>query len=220
MTDMSNRRPLKVRGAGFAKKIASWLSKKSITPNQISIISIVFAFFAAFCLVRIPYVKGIERIVLPILAAVFIQCRLLCNLFDGMVAVEGGKSTSSGELFNDIPDRVADSLILIAAGYSITSINGVEMLGWLAALLAVFTAYVRTLSSSVGAPSRFLGPMAKQHRMAVMTVACILTVFEGYVCLQGFILFIALLLIVIGCVITIYRRIVFVYNYLEKNQNV
>ncbi|WP_419671255.1 hypothetical protein [Aliarcobacter butzleri] len=39
-----------------------------------------------------------------------------------MVALEGGKSTKSGELFNDIPDRVSDSLLFIALGYSITNI--------------------------------------------------------------------------------------------------
>ena len=51
-------------------------------------------------------------------AAVLIQFRLLCNLFDGMVAVEGGLGTPSGILFNDFPDRIADPLILICAGYA------------------------------------------------------------------------------------------------------
>lgn len=70
-----------------------------------------FATLTAVCLLGISRAAGVALWSLPILAAVFIQCRLLCNLFDGMVAVEGGKSTPSGELFNDIPDRVADPLI-------------------------------------------------------------------------------------------------------------
>ena len=38
-------------------------------------------------------------------------------------------------------------------------------LGWAAAVLALLTAYIRALSGSLGLPQRFLGPMAKQHRM-------------------------------------------------------
>ena len=59
-----------------------------------------------------------------------IQCRLLCNLFDGMVAVEGGKKTNSGELFNDIPDRIADPLILVSAGYAVHMVAYGAELGW------------------------------------------------------------------------------------------
>ena len=113
------RRPLRVRQAKLSKAIAVWLSKKDVTPNQISIASVGFAALAAWCLGALPVYSncvvtmallGIVLIwqagCLPLLAAVFIQCRLLCNLFDGMVAVEGGKSTPAGELFNDIPDRI------------------------------------------------------------------------------------------------------------------
>ncbi len=215
MNDMINRRPLKVRSARFAKKTAYWLNKKNITPNQISITSVFFAVLAAVCLVSIPYIE--EKWFLLILAALFIQCRLLCNLYDGMVAVEGGKSTPSGELFNDIPDRIADPLILIAAGYAITPVNWAETVGWSAGLFAIFTAYVRTLSASIGAPINFQGPMAKQHRMALMTVACILSVFEGFVWQQGYILLAALMMVVVGCVITICRRTISAYQYLENN---
>ena len=41
--------------------------------------------------------------------------------------------------------------------------------GLAAALAAMATAYVRTTARAAGAPSDFGGPMAKQHRMAVVT---------------------------------------------------
>jgi hypothetical protein len=47
------------------------------------------------------------------------------------------------------------------------------VLGWAAALVAVFVAYVRALGASVGAGQLFLGPMAKPHRMALMTAMCV-----------------------------------------------
>jgi phosphatidylglycerophosphate synthase len=151
----------------------------------------------------------------PILAALFIQMRLLCNLFDGMVALEGGKSTKSGELFNDIPDRVSDSLLFIALGYSITNISfGIE-LGYLAALFAALTAYVRVLGTSMQAGSCFKGPMAKQHRMAILTTALILTPFEFSYFNSDYILTITLFVITIGSFLTIVNRTKTIYNTLE-----
>jgi phosphatidylglycerophosphate synthase len=91
-----------------------------------------------------------------IAAAVCVQLRLLCNLLDGMVAIEGGKSTATGALFNEIPDRLADPLFLVPLGYA----SGYPWLGWLAALLAVLTAYIRVLGGALGLPQD-LGVFAK-----------------------------------------------------------
>ncbi|MCP3852394.1 MAG: CDP-alcohol phosphatidyltransferase family protein [Gammaproteobacteria bacterium] len=207
------RRPLKVRDTKLSQKFAKYLSKKNITPNQISVISIFFALFAAICLL---YFGQSSQWWLLVLTALFIQMRLLCNLFDGMVAVEGGKSTAAGELFNDIPDRIADPMILIAMGYAI-SISPIAIeLGWCAGLLAIMTAYIRTLSASIGAPVNFQGPMAKQHRMAVVTIACLLTVAEIFINSTHYCLLIALLVVIIGSIITVIRRSMSAYEFLEN----
>lgn len=213
-----NRRPLKVRQAGFASACARWLNRKGVTPNQISITSVGFAILASVCLVMIN-MTGSSEWLLAILAATFIQCRLLCNLFDGMVAVEGGKGTPAGELFNDIPDRFADPLILIAVGYAVADFAWGVSLGWLAGLLAVMTAYVRTLATSIGAPVNFQGPMAKQHRMAVVTLACVVTVFEVLLWPVGSVLYISLIVIVLGCLVTCARRAISAYQFLENSSN-
>ena len=215
MSEIEGRRPLKVRDVKMSQSLARALAKKNITPNHISIASVVFALIAAICLWNVPSDPGSSKVILLLLAAVFIQCRLLCNLFDGMVAIEGGKSTASGELFNDIPDRVADPLILIAAS-AVSSIAWASSVGWLAALLAVGTAYTRTLGKSIGAPSYFQGPMAKQHRMAIITVACVLSMFEHLFWPGGTVLLIALVVICIGSVITTIRRARLSYLFLEN----
>ena len=220
MEDIGSRRPLKVRNAILSQRIARRLSHMNITPNQISIAGMLFAALAAFFLVMLPTASGSGKWLLPILTAGAIQCRLLCNLFDGMVAVEGGKATPSGELFNDIPDRFADPVILIAVGYAITAADWSSTLGWLAALLAVMTAYVRTLAGSIGAPSDFQGPMAKQQRMALLTGACLLTPFEAMLAHQGYVLLLSLMAIVAGCFVTIYRRVKTAYLFLEKKTHV
>ena len=210
-----NRRPLKVRQVTIMAACARWLSHRQITPNQISIASVGFALLAAVCIVLIPATHTAAW--LPAIgAAVLIQGRLLCNLFDGMVAVEGGKSTPSGELFNDIPDRVADPIILVAAGYAIGDISWSISLGWCAGLLAVMTAYIRTLAASIDAPVNFQGPMAKQHRMAVMTAACLLCAVESLFWSTQLSLVCALIIISVGCLITAIRRTVTAYRFLES----
>lgn len=219
-----NRRPLKSRQSALADAAARWLSIRGVSPNQISLASVGFAAFSAVCILQIPIRNGVAAVVLALVAAIGIQARLICNLLDGLVAIEGGKRTPAGELFNDIPDRIADPLILVAAGYATTfgpPGTGVG-LGWLAGLLAVMTAYVRILLSREGAPVDFCGPMAKQHRMAVMTVACLVSAFEaGFIRdgFQGIGLWTALALVVVGCVVTLVRRLRNGYRFLENSES-
>ena len=154
------RRPIAARGATSARRLAGWLLSTPITPNQISLASIGFAALGAAALLAGPAWLW--------LAVLGVQLRLLCNLLDGMVAVEGGRSSPVGALYNEVPDRVADSLLLVALGYAV----GIPSLGWAGALAAAMTAYIRTLGGALGLAQDFRGPMAKQHRMAVLTLAC------------------------------------------------
>lgn len=138
-----------------------------------------------------------------VITAVMVQLRLLCNLFDGMVAVEGGLKTPAGDLFNELPDRFSDSVLLIALGYA----AGWPAWGWLAALLAAGTAYIRVSGGSLGLPQSFRGPMAKQHRMAVLTAACLLGALEMYYWQSVYVLRVALLAVAAGSALTCYYRI-------------
>jgi phosphatidylglycerophosphate synthase len=104
-----------------------------------------------------------------------IQFRLLCNLMDGLLAVEGGLKSPTGDMWNDVPDRLADVLILVGAGLGAArSLPWTVHLGWAAAVTGVATAYVRLLGSALTGTHDFCGPMAKQQRMAVLTGGCVL----------------------------------------------
>ena len=163
MSQDDDRRPLASRDTGWARRIAAALARSSITPNQISVASVAFAGAGAAALLLLPAPAG------PLLAALGIQLRLLCNLFDGMVAIEGGKQTATGALYNEFPDRIADSLLIVALGHA----AGLPWLGWCGALLAALTAYVRQTGAGLGLGHDFRGPMAKQQRMFAMTLGCL-----------------------------------------------
>lgn len=171
--DPSGRRPLKTRGWPFFQKLAAWLARTGVTPNAISFSSMVFGALAGLALVATSVTEGWNLRLCFLAAAACIQLRLIANLLDGMVAVEGGKGGPTGDLWNEAPDRVADVMILIGAGFAAGSS---PTLGMIASLVAVFVAYVRALGASVGAGQIFLGPMAKPHRMFVMTLMCLLAV--------------------------------------------
>jgi phosphatidylglycerophosphate synthase len=200
------RRPLKTRQRAWAQGLARGLTRAGVAPNAISIASLVFAAAAGLCLGFTPRVEGSTRPALFLAAAVGVQLRLLCNMLDGLVAIEGGRKTVCGEIFNDMPDRFADVGILVGAGYSIANFSWGLELGWLAAVLAVITAYIRLLGGSMGVPQYFLGPMAKPHRMALLTAACVFSVFENYFGLGGQTIALALVLMVMGMLVTCARR--------------
>ncbi len=200
------RRPLKTRQRVWAQALARLVTRAGVAPNAISLASLVFAIAAGLCLAWTARADGATRPVLFFAGAACIQLRLLCNMLDGMIAVEGGKRTAYGEIFNDMPDRFADVAILVGAGYSIANYNWGHELGWLAATLAVVTAYIRLLGGSMGVTQYFLGPMAKPHRMALLTAACILSIFENYLGLGGKAIALALAIMVAGMLVTCVRR--------------
>src|SRR5687768_13958307 len=123
-----------------------------------------------------------------------------------MVAVEWGRASRAGEIFNDLPDRLADTIIFCGAGYAAGGQHG-PTLGWAAAVVSLLTAYLRVLGRSVGAGTYFIGPMAKQHRMALLPGA---TFVSAAVVHRGWsqqILTAALAIIVFGALITCVRRL-------------
>lgn len=210
-----SRRPLKSRGTAWAAAAARLVIAMGLRPNTISVLSVFFAVLAGGCLALTGHFDGYVRAVLFFGAAIGIQLRLLCNLLDGMVAVEGGFRTKTGEIFNELPDRVADVVILIGAGYSYGHSPTMTTLAWLAAVGAVLTAYIRALGVVAGASQHFAGPMAKPHRMAVMTVACL----GAAGCVVAKVAFnlieVALWIVVVGCIVTSIRRAIRILRELE-----
>ncbi|OAP41184.1 CDP-diacylglycerol--glycerol-3-phosphate 3-phosphatidyltransferase [Sinorhizobium glycinis] len=193
----ADRRPIAARDSGFARRLTALLLKTPITPNEISLLSVGFAAIGGatlFLATRWP--------ALYLVAVAGIQLRLLCNLLDGMVAVEGGRGSPVGALYNEFPDRVADTLLIVALGYA----AGAGWLGWAGALAAALTAYVRVFGGSLGQPQDFRGPMAKQHRMALMSLACLLAFGEPLLTTERFVLYATAWIILAGALFTCWTR--------------
>lgn len=211
----TDRREIAQRDTRWAARLATGLHSARIRPNQISVASFLVAALAAAALILSAHSPDPVRLWLLLGAAAGIPVRLLLNMLDGLLAVEKGLHTPTGDLFNELPDRLADLTLLAAAGYATGGIvvtpAGIDLgvvLGWVAASAALLTAYVRTLGAANGVGNFFNGPLAKPARMWVLVGACLISLFEPSLSVgRGITFFVALAIIAIGSVATVIVRL-------------
>lgn len=199
MSIASSRREIKTRNAPWAQQFAARLANAGISPNAISLFSM---FFSALALGAFILAQNQNKPLYLVLAVLGIQGRLLCNLFDGMVAVEFNKKSPLGDLYNEVPDRISDTLILLGAGIVCKDIELGIHLAWVNIFLATMTAYIRVFGASLGLGHHFIGPMAKQHRMFLLSVAALLQSIISF----NFIYW-SLIVMLLGLLITVARRL-------------
>jgi phosphatidylglycerophosphate synthase len=168
MTPEPHRRPIAVRNLAVTGAIADWLVRRRVSPDAISAAGMLAAIVAGLAFAATTWMEAGAG-ALWVAGAVLVPLRLLANLLDGMVAVGCGIASPRGELWNEVPDRVSDTAVLVGLGVA----GGSWALGLAAALAAMATAYVRAAGKAAGAPSDFRGPMAKQQRMAMATLVAL-----------------------------------------------
>ncbi|GEK70629.1 Phosphatidylglycerophosphate synthase [Paracoccus denitrificans] len=170
VTEDFSRRPIASRNTKWAAHVTRRLVARGIAPNRISAGSVVAAALSGGALALSAQTGALWASgVLLVLGALFCQLRLLCNLFDGLVAVEGGMGSPDGAFWNEVPDRLSDLMILAGLGVA----AGLPGLGLLAGALAILTAYLREFGRASGLGSDFSGPGAKSHRMAAVTLGAL-----------------------------------------------
>src|SRR5438477_11099853 len=101
VADLGNRRPLKSRGSAWARAAAAALARAGAGPDLISALGVVFAALGGALLLGSGLAYDGLRIASMLGAAATIQLRLVSNLLDGMVAVEHGKGSSAGPIWNE-----------------------------------------------------------------------------------------------------------------------
>jgi len=196
------RRPLKSRASAWARGLSRALVRSGVSANMISVFSVVFSAAAALGFIAVG--TGHAAPLWLLAAAGCVQARLICNLMDGMVAIEGGKKSATGDLYNEVPDRISDVMILASFGLCAQNQPWGIHLGWLAASLAVMIACVRMQGAVLTGKHDFRGPMAKPHRMALATGVCVAGALFPNV--FDWVLW-ALVVMVAGGVLTVARRL-------------
>ncbi|MBI2433688.1 MAG: CDP-alcohol phosphatidyltransferase family protein [Candidatus Hydrogenedentes bacterium] len=210
---VTDRRPIGARHWRISQQTARWMARRGLSPNGISVAGMMCGLLAGGALAATAHAPGWARAAW-LAGAAFMQLRLLANMFDGMVAIERGKASAVGELFNEVPDRVSDTAVLVGAGYAV---GGDIVLGYAAACVAMFTAYVRTTGKAAGAPHIFCGPMAKQQRMALMTVLAVYLALAPQAWQPAWgLMAVGLWVVIVGGLLTAARRLARIAAYLRK----
>jgi phosphatidylglycerophosphate synthase len=213
---VGDRRPLASRGWKISERIANFLAASGATPNAISVAGMICGICAGATFAETAHAS--HAWIFWLSGAALVQLRLLANLYDGMVAVARGIASPVGELFNEVPDRVSDAATLIGFGYAAGS-N--PLLGFAATIFAIFLAYLRAQGKVAGAHQEFCGPMAKQQRMAAVTVGAvvcaIISAMPAGVSAPGYsIPEWTLWLVILGSIITVIRRLRRIASALHK----
>ena len=218
----TDRRPLASRNVRLWQNIAARLAAHRVSPNAISIAGMIVGIVAGLLLAATTLAQtATQERLLWIAAAAAIQLRLLANMLDGMVAIALNQASPLGELYNELPDRVSDIAIIIGAGYSV---GGHPVLGFVAACLAVLTAYIRAVGKAAGASNLFVGPMAKPHRMFALTVVAVFMAllprhwqFLDFANHRAGLPAIGLAIIIFGSALTIWRRLRLIVHHLQTS---
>ncbi len=223
----TDRRPLKSREQGVWKRCAAGLAKAGVSANSISVWGMLAGVAAGvvFSQTATAEAGGVGWRALWLAGAALVQVRLLCNMLDGMVALARGTASPVGELYNEIPDRVSDVATLVGLGYAAGSS---PTLGWGAAVLAVFIAYLRAVGKGGGVAMAFHGPMAKPHRMFAVTLAALIVAVlppawtvpteapSTFAVWTWGVPRLALAVIIVGGLVTVERRLVFIASGLKS----
>ncbi len=147
-----------------------------------------------------------------LLVPVMLLGRLMCNLMDGMVAREKGISSKRGEALQEAVDRFSDSAILLGLSFSP---QGNILLGIFTITLVLISSYLGILKKAVGGEREFGGIMGKVDRVWVVIVCSILQAFYKKLGPFTFVE-LALLIILVGSVITIVGRALSIRRDIER----
>lgn len=188
---------------GASRRLNQW----GVSPNQVSLSGIGISAVGAASIVSSRWTSDSGAAALFLVAAVMLALRGVCNLLDGLIAIEGARATPAGPIFNDAPDRISDLLFYVAAGYAVVGPSWSWSLGWAAGSVALLTAYVRLLGGALGTKQHFEGPMGKPHRMGVLAAALIAASIERVAIGSAASLQYGLVVIIVGGIVTIARRL-------------
>lgn len=154
---------------GWAHKLieplAALAEKSGIAPNQLSVLSLVFAAMAAAF-----YILSASNIEMLYAAALMVLLNAILDTMDGALARRIGKANLKGDFLDHVIDRYADMFFLggiIFAGYAPWPI------GLLAVIGVFLTSYIGTQAQALQLGRYYGGMMGRADRLTLIFLATI-----------------------------------------------
>jgi CDP-diacylglycerol--glycerol-3-phosphate 3-phosphatidyltransferase len=169
--------------------------RRGISADTLTLAAVPVAALGGICLALSDDLP-VALLAVPALAAL----RLVLNLIDGQVARRTGSAHPWGEVLNELGDRVAD--VVFIGGLAFVVAVG-PLLALSAVIAALLASYAGIVARATGAPRGYGGVMSKPGRMTALAVAAPLAFLLG----QGWPLWMASWLILVGSLITLAQRL-------------
>ncbi|HEY4675413.1 MAG TPA: archaetidylinositol phosphate synthase [Candidatus Bathyarchaeia archaeon] len=178
--------------------------KAGLTPNRISVIGIIFAFFSA-----LTYAEWQWHPLSLALATILLLLSGFCDVLDGVVARLQNEATAFGGFLDSLLDRYAD-----AAVYAGIVLGGLCDPAWglIAIIGALLVSYSRARAEAAGVKMESVGLIERAERIIILAIATTTAIFW----LPA--LNIGIIITAVLSNLTVLQRSVHVYNVLKKKE--
>lgn len=192
-----------LRWRNFSPNLGRFLAQHNVTANDISLLGVIFAATAGAAFYFSLQPDSFDRAILLVVAAAAIQLRRLTGRLHAIVSRESVQPRPHA-IFYDFPNRIAEALILVPAGYAVQNLPFGLELAWSAAFLGLFSAYIGQMANDV--PESGIRVMIRNLPMMLLSAASALSLFDRFVYLPGTMLWIALAIVNVVAIVTIWQR--------------
>lgn len=187
--------------------LADFFIKCEVSPDTVSIVSLIFAFFAGLSFYYSPEYKE-----LILLAGILVVFNSLFDALDGVIARKSNRATPRGDFLDHVIDRYSDVFIICSiffAGYVSWQIGVAAIVG------VLLTSYLGTQAQALNLGRYYGGIMGRADRLVVIILAAFAnSVYPASI--VGFtILGWAVILIAVTSHITAIQRIVYIWKRLD-----
>ncbi|AKB17059.1 MULTISPECIES: CDP-alcohol phosphatidyltransferase family protein [unclassified Methanosarcina] len=187
--------------------LADLFIRYEVSPDTVSIVSLVCAFFAGLSFYYSPVYKE-----LTLLASILVVFNSLFDALDGVIARKSNRATSRGDFLDHVIDRYSDVFIICSiffAGYVSWQIGVAAIVG------VLLTSYLGTQAQALNLGRYYGGIMGRADRLVVIILAAFAnSVYPASI--VGFtILGWAVILIAVTSHITAIQRIIYIWNRLD-----
>jgi archaetidylinositol phosphate synthase len=195
---------LKQKIQGMLAAEAKIAHEARLTPNVITIVGVVFAFFSAFV-----YVKWQMNTLLLLLATALLLLSGFCDALDGVVARIYGEGTVFGGFLDSLLDRYADAVVYVGIMF-----GGLCDFHWgLAAIIgSLLVSYSRARAEAAGIKMESIGLGEWAERILIFAGACLVGVFWQPVTVMN----VAVILLAVLTNLTVLQRSIYVYVKTKK----
>jgi archaetidylinositol phosphate synthase len=181
--------------------------KIGLTPNAISVIGIILAFFSA-----LAYAEWQNRPAYLLIATVLLLLSGFCDALDGVLARLYQQTTTFGGFLDSLGDRYADAVV-----YMGIIVGGLcDLLCGLVALAgSLMVSYSRARAEAAGIKMESIGLAERAERMIILAIASAIAFFwQPQTVINATIILIAVL-----SNLTVLQRSAYVYKRLKETGN-